>query len=276
MTRPPRARAAALLALALLAPAARAADAGPIEDNSFLVEEAYNQESRVVQHIFTWMRPRDGGAWEGSFTQEWPASGRRHQLSYTIPLVRVADAAGGGLGIGDIGLHYRFMALGVEGGRVAFAPRLSALLASGDVFRGLGAGAPGVQVNLPLSVTLAPRWVAHANAGATRIGDPRLISVGPSRPPTGNRGFNLSQSLIWLAAPRVNLMLELAWDRQEALFGSGSADREDGLLLAPGVRWAHDFANGLQIVPGVAVPIGLGPSRGERAIFLYASFEHGF
>ncbi len=43
----------------------------PISDNSFLVEEAYNQESRVVQHISTFSRGSDGG-WIYTFTQEWP------------------------------------------------------------------------------------------------------------------------------------------------------------------------------------------------------------
>jgi hypothetical protein len=36
------------------------------------------------------------------------------------------------------------------------------------------------------------------------------------------------------------------------------------------------FASGLQIAPGVAVPIGVGPSRGERSLFVYLSFEHPF
>ena len=55
-----------------------------ILDNSFLVEESFNQEAGVVQNIFTWSRHRSGG-WEASFTQEWPAPNLTHQLSYTIP-----------------------------------------------------------------------------------------------------------------------------------------------------------------------------------------------
>ena len=57
-----------------------------IEDNSFFIEEAYNQEARVVQHISTFSYVA-GAAPErdGSFTQEWPIGGQAHQLSYTIP-----------------------------------------------------------------------------------------------------------------------------------------------------------------------------------------------
>ena len=29
-------------------------------------------------------------------------------------------------------------------------------------------------------------------------------------------------------------------------------------FLSPGVRWAYNFRNGLQIVPGIAVPLGVG------------------
>ena len=48
------------------------------------------------------------------------------------------------------------------------------------------------------------------------------------------------------------------------------------MYLNPGIRWAYNFKNGLQIVPGIAMPIGVGPSSGERALFLYLSFEHPF
>jgi len=46
--------------------------ARPIEDNSFLIEEAYNQEAGVVQHISTFALQRGTRAWVYAFTQEWP------------------------------------------------------------------------------------------------------------------------------------------------------------------------------------------------------------
>jgi len=42
------------------------------------------------------------------------------------------------------------------------------------------------------------------------------------------------------------------------------------------VRGAFNFASGLQIAPGIGAPIGLGPSRGEHALFVYLSVEHDF
>ena len=54
-----------------------------ILDNSFLVEEAFNQEARIFQNIVNWSR--QNGDWLLTYTQEWPAPGVRHQLSYTVP-----------------------------------------------------------------------------------------------------------------------------------------------------------------------------------------------
>jgi len=66
------------------------AQSRPIADNSFLIEEAYNQERGVVQHISVWQRDLRSRAWAFTFTQEWPLSTQTHQLSYTIPLQRTA------------------------------------------------------------------------------------------------------------------------------------------------------------------------------------------
>ena len=56
-----------------------------IQDNSFLVEEAYNQERSVVQHINTFSRLWNSKDWVYTLTQEWPVPrDPRHQLSYTL------------------------------------------------------------------------------------------------------------------------------------------------------------------------------------------------
>src|SRR5262249_28473234 len=65
-------------------PRACADDTPSIQDNSFLVEEAYNQERGVVQHISGFTYFSDSKDWAYTFTQEWPVPGLRHQLSYTL------------------------------------------------------------------------------------------------------------------------------------------------------------------------------------------------
>jgi hypothetical protein len=244
----------------------------PIKDNSFLVEEAYNQEGGVVQHISTFLRTADTNDWLYTFTQEWPLGGQTHQLSYTVPLARINDAPNRGTGLGDIAINYRYQIGGSEHVRVALAPRVTVLLPTGASRRSLGSGGTGFQVNLPFSAELPARLVAHSNAGMTFT--PR------ARDSFGNvaatRVYSLGQSVIWLAHPKLNLMLESTWTAAQDVAGPRQTVRSTELMLSPGLRGAIDFASGLQIVPGIAFPFGIGTSRGERAVFFYLSFEHPF
>jgi hypothetical protein len=243
------------------------AQSPPIQDNSFLIEEAYNQEPGVVQHIGSFLR-QDGGDWAFGFTQEWPLGGMRHQLSYTIPLI---GGEASGTGLGDIGLNYRFQLVGGDG-PAHLAPRLTLLLPTGKEELGRGSGGLGIQANLPLSLQLLPQLVTHYNAGLTLVPS----ALGPSRDHATTIGTNLGASMIWLLRPEVNLMLETVWQRTEAVAGKGRTIAEQTALLSPGVRWAFNFAGGRQVVPGLAYSIGIGPSGGDDSIFLYLSFEHPF
>ncbi|MGD0014115.1 MAG: transporter [Bryobacteraceae bacterium] len=244
-----------------------------IQDNSFLIEEAYNQEPYVVQHITSYTRFWNSRDAVASFTQEWPVPEHaRHQLSYTLVGVSAGAFPGSGFGLGDIALNYRYQVVGGGETRVAFAPRLSVLLPTGQTRLGRGSGGVGVQVDLPLSIVLARQWVTHSNVGTTLI---------PSaRNERGERaavtGYNLGQSVVFLARPRFNLMLETLWTGSESVVTPGRTQRTHGLLISPGVRWAYNLRGRLQIVPGVAVPLGVGPSAGERGLFFYLSFEHPF
>jgi hypothetical protein len=247
-------------------PPAGTAPAAPISDNSFLVEEAYNQESGVVQHIGTYRRDRYGN-YLATFTQEWPAPSQRDQLSYTLPL----QSAGAGAGLGDVVINYRRQVLGKDEEPVWFSPRLSVILPTGSTSRGTGAGGPGVQMNLPVSVQLHPSVVTHWNAGATLT---RARSDDGVRNST--RSVNAAASVIWLLSPTFNFMLESAWDRTESLNDAGGREATTNFVILPGIRTAINLHSGMQIVPGIGVPLGVGPSRGVRDVFLYFSVEHSF
>jgi hypothetical protein len=241
----------------------------PIADNSFLIEEAYNQEAGVVQHISTFTRPDDGGAWAYSFTQEWPVGGLRHQLSYTVP---VLHAAGAGTGLGDLALNYRYQLAGDGGDGLHLAPRATVLLPTGSDGRGRGAGGVGLQANLPVSLRPAPQVAVHANAGFTYT----PTAKNPAGQSAGTLDTNLGGSAIWLLRPSVNLMLELLWQSTEEVVAEDRTVRSDEVFLNPGVRWAFNFDSGLQIVPGVAYTVGLADADGSDGLFLYLSFEHPF
>lgn len=241
----------------------------PIRDNSFLLEEAYNQERGVIQHIGTFQRVWSAGEWASTFTEEWPVGGPRHQLSVTLPYLSVPGESRAHRGIGDVALNYRIQAAGLTGGPLAFAPRLSLLAPSGNSGRGHGSGDWGVQVNLPLSAEIGRRMVTHWNAGATHWSSARN-ETGESASLTT---ANLGGSVIWLAHPRLNLMLEGLWTRNAKVVAAGQTRHFTEACISPGLRWRHNFSNGLEIVPGLAFPISI--AGGSRSgVFLYVSFEH--
>jgi hypothetical protein len=265
-----------LLVLAFLTATAAAQTqppAGPgIQDNSFLIEEAYNQEFGVVQHISSFSYLADSKDWVYSFTQEWPVPGIRHQLSYTLTALRPGSFSSQGPGFGDVVLNYRYQMVGTGDTRVAIAPRFSLILPSGNSNRAQGAGATGYQTNLPLSVVLNRKFVTHWNAGATFV--PHARNTDGER--ASSIAYNLGNSVIWETTSRFNVMFETYFLRNQQVVGPGKTDWSSTLLLNPGIRWAYNFKNGLQIVPGIAMPIGVGPSAGEKGVFVYLSFEHPF
>ncbi len=245
-------RLASLLAVLgglLLAPPGAAQSDAPIADNSFLIEEAYNQEAGVVQHVGTLSRVSGGDGWALGLTQEWPVGGMRHQLSYTVPLLD----QGTGAGLGDVQVNYRYQLVGDGEAALHMAPRFSVALPTGSETAGRGTGAVGFQVGLPVSYVVSDAIATHWNA---------IIATDEN---FDRSDVVLGGSVIWRMRRSVNLMLESVWDVGE----------NDVLLFNPGIRWAHDFASGLQIVPGIAYTFAV---RGDAAdaLFLYVSFEHPF
>src|SRR4029450_11629021 len=83
-------------------PAQTTSEPFKITDNSFLVEEAFNQEVGIFQNIFGVARLR--GVWAAAFTQEWPVRSEMHQLSYTASFLN----NDGNSGFGESLLNYRY------------------------------------------------------------------------------------------------------------------------------------------------------------------------
>lgn len=235
---------AAACAWLVAAPARAQSGRWEIVDNSFLIEEAFNQEPGVFQNIFTWTRT-GSRTWDASFTQEWPAPNLRHQLSYTIPF----SSRDGLSGINDVLLNYRYQLL-VEGGRrPAVSPRVSLILPSGRKVDRLGSGVLGVQVNVPASKQLGDLYV-HANAGWTWL-------------PGVDRTPRLGGSLIWRLTPMFNVLLE-------ALAEIGEAT-----TVSPGFRRGWNLG-AHQLVVGAAAPIVRADGATGVALLTYVSYELPF
>jgi hypothetical protein len=244
-----------------------------IVDNSFLVEEAYNQEPRIFQNIFGAVRS-DGGEWAASFTQEWPAPGMRHQLSYTL----VFDNDSGAGRIGDVGLNYRFQLRSGENGSTALAPRVSLLLRP-DRRHSAEAGRVGVELNLPASRQLGDVFV-HGNAGV-RIYPAVATNVFPSA--IGLRRAHdvalvspfLAGSAILRVRPMLHLMLESVVLFRESVMAPGATDRSTSVILSPGTRFGWNIGDH-QIVLGVAVPVERSSGETRPGLFGYSSWELPF
>jgi hypothetical protein len=215
-----------------------------ITDNSFLVEESFNQERGVVQNIFTWTRSRNG-EWVASFTQEWPAPGMTHQLSYTVPFARV----GAHRGLNDVLLNYRYQLLEEGAGRPAISPRLSVILPTGSEPDGLGDGVVGLQMNVPVSKQFGDFYL-HSNAGWTWL-------PGVEHVP------NLGASGIWRVTSMFNLMLE------------GLVVVSDSATISPGFRRGWNFGE-RQLVIGAAVPVTRAGGSTSAALLTYFSYELPF
>jgi len=244
-----------------------------IMDNSFLIEEAYNQEAGIVQHIFNAVYSVDRIStphqrrMDLSFTQEWPAYGQAHQLSYTVPYAFVREEGRWSDGVGDVLLNYRYQVFFNEKTLTAFAPRFSLVVPTGDEQKGFGSGTLGYQWSLPYSMTLGDRWFLHANAGLTF-----LPNAGED--PHDFLNYNLGGSVIYCVSDRFNLMLEWVGDWNQGVTGSGDVERQFASVISPGFRTAFNFTNGSQLVLGLGVPIGLTKSAPAIGAFVYISFEH--
>jgi len=247
-----------------------------IQDNSFFVEEAYNQEPGIVQHIINVPAFFMHGNKEVSFsfTQEWPVFSQTHQFSYTIPYT-FAESENG---LEEIRVNYRLQALMEDERTPAFAPRFSLVTPAGDASKGFGHDRLGYEINLPFSKIVSERVTLNFNAGGSLFPDVNDRDLW---------NYNLGGSAIYAVSRNFNLMLEsVAFWEEDVDLDAGARpakaapvrriDRTVTALLSPGARYAFNCPNDLQIVVGAALPIGRTSDSPDWGLFFYLSFEHPF
>lgn len=240
-----------------------------ILDNSFMVEEAFNQEPGIFQNIFG-VQFGKGIEWDFGFTQEWPIGSQTHQFSYIVPVSRL----NGSTGVGDLLINYRYQ-LWLEGaGRPAFSPRVSLILPSGDEHDGRGAGVVGWQINLPFSKQGGDVYY-HWNAGFTWLPG---VSVDADASATNEVSLfspHVAGSVIWRTAPMFNLMLEALAEFEEGIGTSGATERSTAFTVSPGFRTGWNVSDH-QLIVGFAAPITFAEDATDTAAFVYFSYELPF
>jgi hypothetical protein len=263
-----------LLAIALPIGPVWAADDDPrpaagIQDNSFLVEEAYNQEAGVVQHINGLLRTRNG--WFYAFVQEWPMGSQDHQFSYAVPYAWTRNDAGQRVdGVGDIFINYRPQIWRESTTMPAYTQRFSLVVPTGSRSKGLGEGSLGFQTNAAFSKIVTDRLTLNANAGFTTFFDV------DGRHPTSS---SVRGSAIYAFTRDFNVLLESVAEWNQTVNDAREIEREFVFTVSPGFRYALNYPqlNDLQVVFGAATPISFKHDKPtEFGLFLYLSFEHRF
>ena len=233
----------ALVLVLLLTTPAFADDPSPIEDHNFFLEQGWNRDDAVLQSTSSFLYGHD--AWSYELAQEWAVSSPRHQLSYTIPIF-----TDGKTGLGDVALNYRYQLIGGEESRIAIAPRASLILPTRNEH--FGERSSGVQLNVPVSAKITDRLGSHTNIGATWFRERR------------SKEINLAQSFVFDATPRIAISVDAAYTRcftDPHLF-----------VVRPGVQFTLASGSGLQVSPGIAVPVTVG--SGRAGVLLFVSLEH--
>jgi hypothetical protein len=244
-----------------------------IEDNSVLLEEAYNQERGVVQFIQSLQWNKKSRTFNYTFTNELPIADGKNQFSYTIPLT-FNKSESRAQGVGDVSLQYRIQWV-KKRDEVLVATKFSLLTPTGDVRQGLGNGRYGSKVNHAITSILSDFFVAHYNFGLTYYPQAEN-SMGGSN---SSVGFNYGAGLCYMQSDTFNFFTEVfAADDEIVNDGKGSdvgSTRQSTYIVSPGMRFAINNEDGSQLVPGISFPltIGLNGADSERGVILYLSFE---
>lgn len=253
----------ALLALPVISQA-------KIEDNSFLLEEAFNQEWGVYQFIQKYQYLDQSKTNEYVFENEIPISDKVHQFSYEIPIAKTDANAESS--IGDMSLNYRWQPLNKDG--FLLAERIGLILPTGKVSEGTGSGVYGLEFMQAATLTLGERWMNHWNIGFDIL--PNAKTDGHTKRGT-TTGITAGSSIIYLLRDDFNLMIEALVQTGQSINADGSKVSESSVTLNPGFRWAWNFDwKETQIVPGVSFPTQMTDNKTDQGVLLYLSIEPKF
>jgi hypothetical protein len=256
-----------------------------IRDNSFLVEEAYNQEKGQVQHILNWTqawnrtrlsRTRDFAL---TYSMELPLGSQTHQFSFITLFTSgfekiIGEPATNQGGVGDSVLSYRYQLL-ADDDFLWCAPRLSLIVPTGDERFGLGNGQLGYQFGLPIS-RYGDQFDFHFDAGFAIVPNVSVFLNRGKSNPQDLRSYSLGGSVYWKPQTNLHFFLELLGLRFDEIDDTGVRVPMTQVFVNPGVRYAICQFEDVEWVIGVAFPIGLTRDTPDIGVFAYMSVEHAF
>lgn len=254
-----------------------------VEDNSFLLEEAFNQEAGSVQCISTFVFGYKQIA--NSYSLEVPLKDVRHQLSCSVeyriqarPQAQIINDKKNFSGVGDSFLSYRPLLFG-KNNNVMVIPRISLVVPTGNSAYGFGYGGWGGQWNLAVTKRISKKLVSNFNGGYTIIAN--ADHYGLLNANTVGRIcernvsiLNSGGSIIWLACHHFNCLLEFVSFREKQIDDDGSLSNRFSSMINPGVRKRFNIGSA-QIVPGISAPVCIyNRHYAGTNLLLYLSVEY--
>ncbi|MBA4055866.1 MAG: hypothetical protein C0490_14215 [Marivirga sp.] len=258
-----------------------------IEDNSMFIEEAFNQEAGIIQHISS-LIIEDGNI-VYAYTQEIPLAEVKHQLSFGISynafktpdaVKQFSNAQFLTNGIGDLFINYRPLLLRKNDWALVI-PRFSLIVPTGDARYGFGTGGWGGQFNLAVTKRLSRKMVTHFNAGCTQFSKADFYEFDSEGTPKLSFEKNISAtnfgaSVILFVTPRFNLLTEYVSYFEQGLQNDGVKATTNSMIINPGFRVAVDIGK-VQIVPGGGIPFNFVNGQFQNSgAFIYLSIEPAY
>jgi hypothetical protein len=241
-----------------------------IEDNSFLLEEAFNQEWGVYQFIQTYTTQNVARGYEYTFENEIPITDKTQQFSYEFAVAR-QDAKSHGA-ISDVTLNYRLQPYNKDG--VLLADRFGLIIPTGDVDKNAGNGVYGFEFMQAATILINEDFATHFNFGFTVLPNAKSAGTNERRSITT---VTAGTSFIYLWKDSVNFLLEGLLQSGQSVLPDGTRSADTMLTINPGMRFAIDLEwHDTQIVPGISFPTELLNSPTEHGVLVYLSIEPTF
>ncbi len=239
-----------------------------IEDNSFILEEAYNQKPGEFQFIQAYRSYQSGKEYRFISEGEMPLGSETHQFSYQVTREKEGDHGS----FGNTTLNYRIQSANEPD--FLMAHRFGLILPTGSVDKESSYGVTGFKYVQATSFFVNDYWDNHWNLLFNHYPQAKVNFSDKRR--TLNE-YGIGSSLIYHWKDNLNFLLEVTYETLEKLNLNGKKKYENAFTINPGVRTAIDLSwKETQIVPGLGFPMRFEDHQVDHGVFLYLSIEPKF
>jgi hypothetical protein len=241
-----------------------------IEDNSFLLEEAFNQEWGVYQFIQKYQTSERAKGYEYTSDGEIPITDKTHQFSYSFSYARPESPGHGA--VSDMTLNYRIQPYNKDG--ILLADRFGLIVPTGNVEKGTGSGVYGFEFMQAATIAISEQFTTHFNFGFDVLPNAKTANIDKRRTLTG---FTGGSSVVYLMNDNFNVLLEGLLQSGQSTLPDGTITAQTTFTINPGLRWAMDFDwKEAQVVQGISFPTELLNRPQEHGVLFYLSIEPKF